>query len=295
MGVVCTKFNTFNMASMLSTDARQSESVKRNDSESDGNLPSLKSLYKISLMEQRLQGVVPHISKASYSLKNGKGLMKMKVSVVMTGSILELSMKSLKNMRSTFSTMVEWYLQGKSSAVMLTTSSDQSSDIIRLLLRLRGLGWKRWKCMLTLDLSSKKFVVPGIDPESSPNFLQSLVKERVHLSSFSFFDRRYYAAVSRHMASGNRAMTPDEVHCLKSSRLAFHVLRSSKHDTLSLPALQSDVDMCDLSTNLLFFFICCKEKNTAPVHIRRERMFSSQQLKTLTRSFSLENKKQAEE
>ena len=230
-------------------------------------------------MEQRLGNVVPLISEASYSLKNGKAFLKLRVSVVLigctsasyslkngkaflklrvsvvlTGCTSEFSMKSLKNMRSTFTIMVEQYLEGKSSAVMLTTSCKHSSEVIHLLVRLRRLGWKHWKCMLTLDLSGNKFVVPGIDPERSPSFLQSLVKERVQRvqRKFSFYNKRYYTAVTCHISSGYRAMTPDEVHCLKSSRLAFHVMQSSKHDTLALSTVKSDVDMCALTTELVF-------------------------------------------
>ena len=153
-------------------------------------LPYLKSLNNISLMEQRLGNVVPLISEASYSLKNGKAFLKLRVSVVLTGCTSEFSMKSLKNMRSTFTIMVERYLEGKSFAVMLTTSCKHSIEVIHHLVRLRRLGWKHWKCMLTLDLSGNKFVVPGIDPERSPSFLQSLVKERVHLPNFSFYNKR---------------------------------------------------------------------------------------------------------
>ena len=202
-------------------------------------------------------------------------------------------MESLNKMRSTFTTMVEWYLQGKTSAIMFTTSPKQRSKCIFLFLRSREFGWKRWKCMLTFDLSGRKFVVPEIDPESSPNSVQSLLNERLRLSNFSFYDRRYYSAVTKHMSSGHRAMTPDAVRCLKNSRLTFHVLRLSNHETLSLPALKSDVDMCALRSNLLFFFIRCKAKDSAPVHIRRERMLSS--LITLKCSFNGETDKQADE
>ena len=191
--------------------------------------------------------------------------------------------------------MVERYLEGKSSAVMLTESCKHSSKVIHLLVRLRGLGWKHWKCMLTLDLSGNKFVVPGIDPEKSPSFLQSLVKERVHLPSFSFDNKRYCTAVTRHISSGYRAMTPDEVHCLKRSRLAFHVLQSSKRDTLALSSVKSDVDMCALTTELAFYFVSGTAKNSTPLHIRRERMLCSQELKTLTCSFNGETEKQAQE
>ena len=69
---------------MQATDGGHSESVIRDSSQSDDKLPSLASLYNISLMEQRLKSVVPLISKASYSLKNGKAMLKLRVSVILT-------------------------------------------------------------------------------------------------------------------------------------------------------------------------------------------------------------------
>ena len=202
-------------------------------------LPSLKSLYRISVLEQTLKSALPLITKASYSLKNGKLLLKLRLSIVLTGRTSELNKHMLNNVRSTFTTMVEWYLQGKSPAVMLTTNCEQSSDLFHLSSRLRGLGWKRWKCLLTLDLTGKKFVIEGVDPERSHNFIGSLVKHKLHLSRFSLDDKRYHTAVTRHMSRGHRAMTPEELKCLKNSRLARLILRSSEYDRLSRPALKS--------------------------------------------------------
>ena len=44
---------------MQATDGRHSESVIRDNSQSDDKLPSLASLYNNSMMEQRLKSVVP--------------------------------------------------------------------------------------------------------------------------------------------------------------------------------------------------------------------------------------------
>ena len=232
-----THFNSCEIleTSMENIEAGHSKSTSTStESDSNIDLPSLKSLYKVSVMERKLGNLIPHMSKASYSLKYGKALINLRVSLVVTGDCSEASM-DLQKLRKTVTAMVENYLMGKESVLMIAESTGSSESIFHLLIRLRDLGWKRWKCILSLDLSSKypKFVVPGVGSSTS-RFIERLVTKRLQLPEFSPSNPKYIAILNRHMSTGGRPMSKEKLSCLCSSRLAFRLLQTSNHPTLSL-------------------------------------------------------------